>query len=35
MIINAIYHFTGDPSVGDFTYYSPWGNLAIFYRDFN
>lgn len=22
------------PSVGDFTYYSPWGNLAIFYRDF-
>ncbi len=23
-----------DPSVGDFTYYSPWGNLAIFYRDF-
>jgi hypothetical protein len=20
--------------VGDFTYYSPWGNLAIFYRDF-
>ncbi|KRF43551.1 cyclophilin-like fold protein [Paenibacillus sp. Soil787] len=24
-----------DPSVGDFTYYSPWGNLAIFYRDFH
>lgn len=23
-----------DPSVGDITYYSPWGNLAIFYRDF-
>ena len=23
-----------DPSVGDFTYYSPWGNLAIFYEDF-
>lgn len=23
-----------DPSVGDFTYYAPWGNLAIFYRDF-
>ncbi|WP_238808411.1 cyclophilin-like fold protein [Paenibacillus sp. EKM212P] len=23
-----------DPSVGDFTYYSPWGNLAIFYQDF-
>lgn len=22
------------PSVGDFTYYSPWGNLAIFYKDF-
>ena len=24
----------GDPSVGDITYYAPWGNLAIFYRDF-
>jgi hypothetical protein len=24
----------GDPSVGDVTYYVPWGNLAIFYRDF-
>ena len=23
-----------DPVVGDLTYYSPWGNLAIFYRDF-
>ncbi|CQR72193.1 hypothetical protein SOV_10340 [Sporomusa ovata DSM 2662] len=23
-----------DPAVGDFTYYSPWGNLAIFYKDF-
>lgn len=23
-----------NPSVGDITYYSPWGNLAIFYRDF-
>ena len=23
-----------DPAVGDFTYYAPWGNLAIFYRDF-
>jgi hypothetical protein len=23
-----------DPSVGDFTYYSPWSNLAIFYKDF-
>ncbi|MCB9683420.1 MAG: hypothetical protein H6735_00100 [Alphaproteobacteria bacterium] len=30
---------TGAPSayaakVGDLTYYAPWGNLAIFYRDF-
>ncbi|MHB1134091.1 MAG: cyclophilin-like fold protein [Chloroflexota bacterium] len=23
-----------DPSVGDIAYYSPWGNLAIYYRDF-
>lgn len=23
-----------EPQVGDFTYYSPWGNLAIFYNDF-
>lgn len=23
-----------DPSVGDLTYYAPWGNLAIFYQDF-
>jgi hypothetical protein len=23
-----------DPSIGDITYYAPWGNLAIFYRDF-
>ncbi|CAM3064166.1 cyclophilin-like fold protein [Paenibacillus sediminis] len=23
-----------DPSVGDFNYYSPWGHLAICYRDF-
>jgi hypothetical protein len=23
-----------DPSPGDISYYSPWGNLAIFYRDF-
>lgn len=23
-----------DPFVGDFAYYSPWGNLAIFYRNF-
>jgi hypothetical protein len=22
-----------DPSAGDITYYAPWGNLAIFYRD--
>src|SRR5438128_8083223 len=22
-----------DPSVGDIAYYSPWGNLARFYRD--
>lgn len=24
-----------DPDVGDLTYYAPWGNLAIFYRDFD
>ena len=23
-----------DPSVGDIVYYAPWGNLAIFYKDF-
>lgn len=23
-----------DPSFGDLTYYAPWGNLAIFIRDF-
>jgi Uncharacterized conserved protein len=23
-----------DPSVGDLTYYAPWGNLALFYKDF-
>ena len=23
-----------DPSIGDVAYYSPWGNLAIFYKDF-
>ena len=23
-----------DPSVGDLAYYAPWGNLAVFYRDF-
>jgi hypothetical protein len=22
-----------DPSIGAITYYAPWGNLAIFYRD--
>lgn len=22
-----------DPSVGDVTYYAPWGNLAIFHKD--
>jgi hypothetical protein len=24
-----------DPEMGDITYYAPWGNLAIFYRDFD
>ena len=24
-----------DPSTGDITYYAPWGNLAIFYKDFS
>jgi hypothetical protein len=23
-----------EPSIGDITYYAPWGNLAIFYKDF-
>jgi hypothetical protein len=23
-----------DPSVGDLAYYAPWGNLAVYYRDF-
>jgi hypothetical protein len=23
-----------DPSVGDIAYYAPWGNLAIFYKNF-
>ena len=23
-----------DPSVGEIAYYAPWGNLAVFYRDF-
>jgi hypothetical protein len=24
-----------DPSTGDITYYAPWGNLAIFHKDFD
>ena len=23
-----------DPDVGDITYYAPWGNIALFYKDF-
>ena len=23
-----------DPPVGDIAYYAPWGNLALYYRDF-
>lgn len=23
-----------NPDVGDITYYAPWGNIAIFYKDF-
>jgi hypothetical protein len=23
-----------DPDVGDITYYAPWGNLALFHKDF-
>lgn len=23
-----------DPSIGDIAYYAPWGNIAIFYKDF-
>jgi hypothetical protein len=23
-----------DPTIGDFTYFAPWGNLAIYYKDF-
>jgi len=23
-----------DPAVGDVTYYAPWGNLALFHKDF-
>ena len=23
-----------DPSAGDITYYAPWGNLALFHKDF-
>lgn len=22
-----------DPAIGDIAYYSPWGNLAVFYKD--
>ena len=24
-----------DPSAGDITYYEPWGNIALFYKDFS
>ena len=24
-----------DPDVGDIAYYAPWGNLALFYKDFD
>lgn len=24
-----------DPSVGDITYYAPWGDVALFYKDFS
>ena len=23
-----------DPAIGDIAYYAPWGNLALFYKDF-
>ncbi len=23
-----------DPDIGDIAYYAPWGNLALYYRDF-
>lgn len=23
-----------EPSAGDLTFYAPWGNIAIFYREF-
>lgn len=23
-----------DPQIGDFSYYAPWGNLSVFYKDF-
>ena len=26
--------FAADEVEGDFAYYAPWGNLAVFYRDF-
>ena len=31
---NATSREGSTPSIGDIAYYSPWGNLAIFYRDF-
>lgn len=24
-----------DPAMGDIAYYAPWGNLAVYYRDFS
>jgi hypothetical protein len=24
-----------DPSIGDIAYYAPWGNIAIYYKDFS
>ncbi len=24
-----------NPSIGDLTYYAPWGNIALFYKDFD
>lgn len=24
-----------DPSIGDIAYYAPWGNLALYYKDFD
>lgn len=31
-IENALTGF--NPDIGDITYYAPWGNIAIFYKDF-